>query len=131
MKKTFWILIALLCIIAGVVAIYFASYEGNNKKQRQAVFLSNGQVYFGYVSNPRSQIVKIQDIYYLKTQDLLQPNAEQTANKKISLVKLGKELHGPTDEMLVNRDQILFIETMREDSKVAQAISKYSEQSEQ
>jgi len=44
---------------------------------------------------------------------------------ELSLVKLGNELHGPTDAMHINRDQILFIEDLKDDSNVFQAITNY------
>jgi hypothetical protein len=46
----------------------------------------------------------------------------------ISLVKLGCELHGPEDEMLINRSQIVFWENLKEDGQVTQAVAEYIEQ---
>ncbi len=97
----------------------------------QAVFLINGQVYFGKLSNESSQFATLSDIYYLQVQETLQPvqtkDGETTQEKQqgVSLVKLGGELHGPTDEMRINRDQILLIENLREDSNVVKAIAEY------
>jgi hypothetical protein len=34
-------------------------------------------------------------------------------------------LHGPEDEMRINRDQILFTEDIKADGRVAQAIAEY------
>jgi len=39
------------------------------------------------------------------------------------LVKRGKELHGP-DRMYINADQIVFVEPVGPDSKVAQLINQ-------
>jgi hypothetical protein len=47
------------------------------------------------------------------------------ANPEINLVKLGGELHGPTDEMRINRDQILLVEDLRTDSNLVKAIDNY------
>jgi len=98
----------------------------------QAVFLTNGQVYFGKVSDKTSAYVRLTDIYYLQvTQPPLQGSQSQTQQQQqqqqpqISLVKLGKELHGPDDKMDINKDQILFIEDMMDDAKVVQAIREY------
>jgi hypothetical protein len=41
------------------------------------------------------------------------------------LIKLGGELHGPTDTMQINRDQILLIEDLRTDSNLVAAIGNY------
>jgi hypothetical protein len=52
-------------------------------------------------------------------QSLDKKSAEQT---KLSLVKLGGELHGPTDKVYVNRDHVLMIEDLRTDSNVVKTI---------
>ena len=41
---------------------------------------------------------------------------------EFTLIKLGGELHGPKDQMTINRNQILFIEELKADSKVVTAI---------
>jgi len=41
------------------------------------------------------------------------------------LVKLGKELHGPADDMEISRAQILFFENLKNDGEVAKAIQKF------
>jgi hypothetical protein len=94
--------------------------------QYQAVFLSNGQVYFGKLYRERSQYPILREVYYLQVMQQLQPGTENpTAN--INLVKLGAELHGPTDEMRINRDHILFIEDLKDDSQVVQGIKRFKE----
>ena len=92
----------------------------------QAVFLSNGQVYFGKASNRTGQFLTLRDIYYLQVnRDLQSPKEEgeiRASQSDLTLIKLGNELHGPHDEMLINRDHILFIEDLKDESKVVQAI---------
>lgn len=94
----------------------------------QAVFLTNGQVYFGKLSGVSSDFVTLKDIYYLQVQSAVQPSASQTATadqSKVSLIKLGNELHGPMDEMKISRTQVLFYENLKAEGKVVQAIDKY------
>jgi uncharacterized protein YpmB len=121
------VIVLVFLIICGGFGWWFWSKSKASSAERQAVFLTNGQVYFGYVDNPEAQIVHVRDIYYLKTQDLTNPGTDTNGQKKIALVKMGSELHGPTDEVYINRDQILFIETMKGDSKVNDAIAKYNQ----
>ena len=40
----------------------------------------------------------------------------------MSLIKLGEELHEPEDLMIINKDNILFIENLKADSKIVKAI---------
>lgn len=97
-------------------------------KQYQAVFLTNGQVYFGKVSSVDASYVKLSDIYYLQVQQTVQPKDSTAANannQQVSLAKLGGELHGPEDVMYISRQQVLFWENLKGDGKVAKAIADY------
>ena len=96
----------------------------------QAVFLTNGQVYFGQVKSANKSEIILEDIYYLQvtrplqqTQEGQEQAAATDAQGELSLVKLGNELHGPTDKMYINRDHALFIEDLKDDSNVVQAIN--------
>lgn len=92
----------------------------------QAIFLTNGQVYFGKVADLNNQYVKLNDIYYLILQQPLQPQAEEPVPPPAPVViKLGDELHGPMDEMFINRDQVLFVEPLKTDSRVVKAIEDF------
>lgn len=124
--KRYWLLILLIVVLGILLACgYLYVKKHPRTKLKQAIFLTSGQVYFGYSEDIDDQIIRVSNVYYIKTQDLLQQNTDQNGEKKkISLVKLGNELHGPTDEIFINRDQILFIENMRSDSKISQAIDK-------
>ncbi len=125
------ILLAVVLVTVFCVWLYKKNYSSKQTSRlRQAIFLTNGQVYFGYTKNYSDQMLELKEVYYLRTQDFLQPSSEQSDSedkKKISLVKLGSELHGPTDHMYINRDQIMFIEDMRQDSKINDAITKFIE----
>jgi hypothetical protein len=97
----------------------------------QAVFLTNGQVYFGKVSDVDSSYVKLTNIYYLQVtsaasgSQTVQPKASDTSNQQVSLAKLGGELHGPEDTMFISRSQVLFWENLKTDGKVSKAIADY------
>ena len=97
----------------------------------QAVFLTNGQVYFGKLASEGRWMV-LRDVYYLQVSQQLQPtgetqnqNQQSLQQQQIQLVKLGQELHGPQDEMYIDSDKVLFWENMKDDSKVVSAIKDY------
>lgn len=123
--------VAVAIIVIGGLALWgwksMNSASGYVKGDKyQALFLTNGQVYFGKLSNVDNHYVKLDNIYYLQVQQAttVQP-ADNKANNnspQVSLAKLGSELHGPDDTMLVNRDQVLFWENLKDDGKVVQAI---------
>jgi len=89
--------------------------------------LTNGQVYFGKVDKMNSTTTTLKDIYYLQVQQV-QPAPEQSADQsqgKLTLIKLGNEIHGPEDVMTINNDQIVFWENLKSDGKVVDAIKRY------
>lgn len=91
-----------------------------------AIFLSNNQVYFGKLTDASSQYPKLTDVYYLRVDRPLQPPpATESAQPDVQLVKLGNELHGPTDEIKFNREQILYIEDLKSDSRIVKAIEEF------
>jgi hypothetical protein len=105
--------------------------------QYQALFLTDGQIYFGKLDNSNDSYARLTDIYYLQVEQAVQPvqgddakaadAADAAAGTKISLAKLGNELHGPEDEMFVNRDRILFWENLKADGQVVTAITQFVE----
>jgi len=92
----------------------------------QSVFLTNGQVYFGKLSRAFNGDYLLRDVYYLQVKSDLQqlPEGEKGA-PQLSLVKLGNELHGPTDLMIINEQYILFWENLKYDSKISQSIVEH------
>jgi len=130
--------ILLFCITVLIVAIVWllalggAKPEGSyvDKSKLQAVFLNGGQVYFGSISNLNEKYIRLGNIYYLRVNQQVQPDTKssQSSQNDISLVKLGCELHGPTDEMLINREQVIFWENLKSDGQVAKAVSEFVKQ---
>lgn len=101
--------------------------DGQAASAYRAVFLTGNIVYFGQLDSETNDEIVLKDIYYLQFAQSPQGNADAVANQEqqISLVKLGSELHGPTDQMKINKDHVLFTETLKEDSKVIEAIKRY------
>lgn len=91
-----------------------------------AVFLVNNQVYFGKLFDANSAYPRLQEVYYLRVQGPLQPPpATESAQPDVQLVKLGNELHGPADEIKFNKEQILYIEELKKDSRIVKAIEEF------
>lgn len=130
-----WVMLVIVVIIVlAVLGFLFrdklSGKSSENLSGYQAVFLTNGQVYFGKVSHVDSDYVQLTDIFYLQVNQPLQSGQntqqqQQQQQPQLSLVKLGNELHGPADEMYINHSQILFYEDLKNDGKVAQAIASY------
>jgi len=116
-------------VISGVIGSNNFIKSLNPQASYLAVFLSNGQTYFGRLDpdDLNGNYVVLSEVYYLENAP-----AGNTAGGKTSttsatpgynLIHLGNELHGPTDQMIINRTNILFIEQLKSDSKVVAAIA--------
>lgn len=127
-KKVFFGLLSVLLVLAiytTATKVFGGSGKALKRNKYQALFLTNGQVYFGKLSQVDSSYVKITDIYYLQVQQQVQPEKKQEEQPQVSLAKLGSELHGPEDAMYVAREQVLFWENLKDDGKVARAIKDF------
>lgn len=147
-------LVAALIVFGGYKL--FISKKGSSASKitasnYQAVFLTNGQVYFGKLKDMDDDYPVLEDVYYLVTSGPVQdsqapspaeitgdqvdvtPEAEaasastQTGTPSFTLVKLGNEIHAPRDKLIISRQQILFIEDLKDDGKLAKAIVQAKE----
>ena len=115
--------IIFLLLAAGGVFWYF-EVRPQKLTGYKAVFLSNGQVYFGKLADAGANYKKLSDVYYMVS---YQQNSENAEVQRV-LRKLGdRELHGPKSEMIINERHILYIEDLKDDSKVMDAIETYEE----
>lgn len=130
LRIVFVILLFSATVLLLSIAVLFytgRTHEGSlvDNSKKQAVFLTNGQVYFGQIKNINEQYLDLQDIYYLNSQNSNSSNSSNSTPTSFSLVKLGCELHGPMDEMVINRAQVSFWENLSTTGKVAKAIDQW------
>lgn len=117
-----------LLAVALIVLVVFgrtaseASYV--EKAHYQAVFLNGGQVYFGKIGKFNDKYMTLSDIFYLRVNQQVQPGATTSSND-VSLAKLGSELHGPEDRMVINLSEVQFWENLKDDGQVVKAITTY------
>ena len=116
-----------LIAAAGVYLLYQTNTSpAINKNEYQAVFFMNGQVYFGKLQNIDADTLTLTDIFYLQAQPTTtSSNPQPTSSASdVQLVKLGNEVHGPEDKMIINKSQILFFENLSKTGKVSDSIIK-------
>lgn len=92
------------------------------RAQYQAVFLANGQTYFGRYYDRLGAFAKIEDVYYLQQIQGADPNAAPDTK----IVRRGRELHSPASRMLVPKSAILFVEDLTDASSIAQFMKQDS-----
>lgn len=133
------VLIAAAILIIGLAGWFawsgFAKSPGLaiDGSKYQAVFFTNGQVYFGKLKPLNHEYMKLTDIYYLQTKtdektDSKNPQETSADQGVPELIKLGGEIHGPEDEMIISKDQLLFYENLKTDGQVAKSIKKHKGQ---
>lgn len=123
--------LTLLVVVFGGWLLYRSSMGAHiDANKYQAVFFTNGQVYFGKLQKLSGGYFKLNDIFYLqaKADAAAAENPQETSAQKTSdveLIKLGSEVHGPDDEMIISKDQVLFFENLKKDGKVSQSITNF------
>jgi hypothetical protein len=126
------VLLVSIAILVGALASYFAvgnnGDEGQyvNKNEYQAVFVnvngtSGGQVYFGHIRSLSSNYIDLTNVFYIQNQS----SSSSSSNNAYTLVKLGCELHGPEDQMIINGSQVYFWENLKSTGQVTQKINQY------
>lgn len=84
----------------------------------QAVLLSNNNVYFGKLEGYGTDNPVLTEVYYVQT--VVDPETKVQSN---ILTKRGKEWHSP-DRMYINPKQILIVEPVGPNSRVAELIKE-------
>jgi hypothetical protein len=120
------LLIGIVGLLVGITLIFTRSGNDNESKfvdssKYQAVFLNNGQVYFGNIQDLNSSYVRMTNIYYL--------TQSSSTSSNYSLVKLGcQQIHDPIDQMVINRSQVTFWENLSSSGKVVSSIKQFQQQ---
>jgi hypothetical protein len=123
--------IARFVIVVVVATALVVGYRGWNEgswpfccddSKWTGVFLTNGQAYFGHIYDGPGGYAKLYEVYYVLATQLQSQDPKTAPQTQLSLQRLGGEIHGPTQEMKISKQQILFLEELRPDSPVVQSI---------
>ena len=116
--------IAVLILVIGALFLFVRWWDFAvptlNSARYQAVFLSNGQTYFGRFTDRLGPYVKVEDAFYIQQS---QPGDEDKPPES-KLIRRGNELHQPAPAVLIPKSAILFVEDLRPDSAIAQFMIK-------
>lgn len=118
-------------VVGGLFLVKSNFGSGVDSGKYQAVFLTSGQVYFGKFQSAGAGYARLTEVFYIQansSDESQNPQDADTDTTDLQLIKLGNEVHGPEDEMLISRDQILFIENLKTDGKVSTSIKQYYDQ---
>jgi hypothetical protein len=125
-KRFYRLALIFVILITVLIIIFYRKSKSFPPDTFFAVFLTNDQVYFGHITKETSKTLTLENVYYLKANaevNTADPESETNAGTaKVSLIKLGEELHSPEDKMVINKEQIIFWEKMRSAGVVMNAI---------
>jgi hypothetical protein len=113
---------ALVGMVAAGVTAYFSQHVIHTKVDLttpyQAVQLNNGAAYFCKIEGLGTPFPVLKEIYFIHTSQ--NPETKQVTN---TLLKRGSEWWQP-DRMIVNANDIVFIEPVNPNSRVAELIEE-------
>lgn len=89
-----------------------------------AVKLLDGEVVYGKIDNLKTDLITINPVYYNYEQVKEGASKDQKINETadLRLVKRGQETHGPDGALEVFKSQFVYMERLKTDSRVYQAI---------
>jgi len=143
--KALFIILAVLLVAGSYYWFVYRPRAAAPKEQPAKwymVKLSDGETFYGQISNTAADPVVINNVYY--DYDQVSSSAKAPASPaggtedkqknpenlggQIRLVKRGKETHGPDGTLNVVRSQVLYMESLAADSKVLKAIEEYEKE---
>lgn len=117
-----FILSFIVLVLADITASSLSRWAGTpSRSGYYAVFLTNGQAYFGTISQEDDKRMVMNNIYYI------QKNPDGQTQNDMTLLKLGNEVHSPEDMMEINKGQLMFVEKLKSDGKVMKAIQDFKQ----
>lgn len=111
--------VAAFLIVFGFVQWWDFSLPNVGGARYQAVFLANGQTYFGRYTDRLGPYVKIDDVHYIQTTPPA-PGSDDPPEQR--LLRRGGEPHQPLPRVLLPRTAILFIEDLQPSSPIVRFI---------
>ena len=129
------VFLAFLCGLSQFLLLNYRFTKTIDKDSYQAVFLTSGQIYFGRLEFVRRDYLVLNDVYYVQLDQSLQTQAEPTTEdaagestaapeRQFVLYELGEELHEPQQQLIINRDHLIFWENLKPDSRIIKSIQE-------
>lgn len=119
--STRWIVVGFALFVGCSVFTYLRTTRsvvaGIAKDQYVAVVMNGGELFYGRVESFDAAFAVLTNVFYVQSHQ--DPETKQISNV---LVKRGNEWHSP-ERTYLNASQIVFIEPVGKDSKVAGLIS--------
>lgn len=116
------VLAVLIIAVIAKIMLFPGKTEGPAVEKWYLVKLMNNEIFYGQITDTAADPLIIRNVYY-DYDSLKKETAGESAN--LRLVKRGKETHGGEGTLDVVRGQVVYMEPLKEDSKVLKAILEY------
>lgn len=107
-------------IVFSLLTFFYNNSENYYDSDFQAVFLSNGQVYFGTIESSTKNYLVLNNAHYIQ----LDSEQNQTASTEIKLIKVGGEIHSPKSKLFINQANVLLIQELKSPSQMVQKLKE-------
>lgn len=91
-----------------------------DERRYQAVFLDDGRVYFGDLTEASDEFFELRNAFYI--QEIPGETEEDPTTQQVR--PISTEFHQPENRMLISRDDVVLVENLAPDSEVAAAIDR-------
>lgn len=121
----FFLIIAAVIVLIGLIFFLFHNIFSFSQPSWRAVFLTNGQTYFGKIVKKNASSLVLKDVYYLRIDQIAPETEGGQVQPQFNLFRLGDtEIHNPQNWIEINWTHVLFIEKLRTDSQVISTINQ-------
>lgn len=136
-RSRHWLMTVVLLIIILVLAglmVYTSRFKGAvvALPKFKAIYLDNGQVYYAQVVKEDNLNIFLDDVYYIETKEQVLPASEEGKEpQRISvpvLVKRTDAPYKPQGWLQINRQKVVAIEALGDDSQILQEIEKLNKE---
>jgi hypothetical protein len=128
------VLLFLVTTLLGALTVMFAMGNNNqeasfvNQDQYQAVFVNangtpGGALYFGHIKSLTNQYIYLTNVFYLQNKTA----AGLSSADAFNLVKMGCEVQGPVDQMIIKASQVYFWQNLQSNGQLSQKIAQFNQ----
>ncbi len=123
------VLILIILVLAGLM-VYTFKFKGTvvAPPNFKAIYLDNGQVYYAKVVKEDGLNIFLDEVYYVETKEQLLPATEEGKEpQRVTLPVLVKRTdasYKPQGWLQINRQKVVAIEALSNDSQILQEIDK-------
>ncbi|PIR07132.1 MAG: hypothetical protein COV55_01735 [Candidatus Komeilibacteria bacterium CG11_big_fil_rev_8_21_14_0_20_36_20] len=128
-------LIVVIIVLASIVYFMMQSTSLQKELKFKVVYMDNGQVYYAKIVKEDSLNLYLDDVYYIQTQQQTVPSEVEGEEPQVVnvpvLMARSQEWHQPQGYLQINRDKVVAIDEIGQDSEIYQEIQKVKQAASQ